>query len=316
MKKETIKGYKGFDKGLKCRDFQYKENTTFTTKEKPELCESGFHFCENPLDVLDYYNLCDSEFTEVEAIGKTKSDNQKTVTNKIKIGLKIDLKSFIKASIDFIWEKCKVSEGENVQAASGNSSQLAASGDSSQLAASGYYSQLAASGDYSQLAASGNSSQLAASGDYSKLAASGYSIKLAASGYSSKLAASGDSSQLAASGNSSQLAASGYYSQLAASGYYSKLAASGDSSKLAASGNSSKLAASGDSSKLELSGKDSVGANIGIKGIIKAFKGCWITLAEYDNNNKILCVKSTKVTGKTIKSGIWYKLIDGKFTEV
>ena len=190
MKKETIKGYKGFDKGLKCRDFQYKENTTFTTKEKPELCESGFHFCENPLDVLDYYNLCDSEFAEVEAIGKTKSDNQKTVTNKIKIGLKIDLKSFIKASIDFIWEKCKISEGENVQASSG---------------------------------------------DYSKL---------------------------------------------------------------------------------ELSGKDSVGANIGIKGIIKASKGCWITLAEYDNNNKILCVKSAKVTGKTIKSGIWYKLIDGKFTEV
>ena len=250
---KTIKGYKGFDKGLKCRDFQYKENTTFTTKEKPELCESGFHFCENPLDVLDYYDLCDSEFAEVEAIGKSETDNQKTVTNKIKIGVKIDLKSFIKASIDFIWEKCKITEGENTQASSGDSSKLASSGYSSQLASSGDYSQLASSGDSSQLASSGNSSKLASSGDFSKLASSGY------------------------------------YSQ---------------------------LASSGDSSKLELTGKDSVGANIGINGKIKASKGCWITLAEYDNNNKIVCVKSAKIDRGKLKSDIWYKLGNKKFVEI
>jgi len=94
------------------------------------------------------------------------------------------------------------------------------------------------------------------------------------------------------------------------------VATSGYSSKVATSGYSSQVATSGDYSKVALDGNDSVGANIAIEGRIKASKGCWITLAEYGNNNKILCVKSAKVTGRKIKADIWYKLIGGKFTEV
>jgi len=209
---KSIKGYKAFNKGMLCQDFQYAENTEYSIKENPKLCEKGFHFCENPLNILDYYNLCDSEFAEIESLGKTETDNLKTVTNKIKIRIKLDLKAFINASFKFLWEKCKISENGDIQAASGDSSKLAASGDSSKLAASGDSSQLAASGDFSHLAASGNYSQLAASGD------------------SSKLAASGDFSHLAASGNFSHLAASGNYSHLAASGDYSQLELNGKNS--------------------------------------------------------------------------------------
>ena len=121
---KTIKGFKGFNKGLKCRGFQYKENTEYKIKDKPELCKKGFHFCDNPLDVLNYYDLCNSEFTEVESSGETETNDQKTVTNKIKIGFKIDLKTFIKASIDFIFEKCETTKGNNIQATSGDSSQV------------------------------------------------------------------------------------------------------------------------------------------------------------------------------------------------
>jgi len=276
---KSIKGYKAFNKGMLCQDFQYAENTEYSIKENPKLCEKGFHFCENPLNILDYYNLCDSEFAEIESLGKTETDNLKTVTNKIKIRIKLDLKAFINASFKFLWEKCKISENGDIQAASGDSSQLAASGYSSQLAASGNSSQLAASGDSSQLAASGNSSQLAASG------------------YFSQLAASGDSSKLAASGDSSQLAASGNYSQLAASG------------------DSSQLAASGDYSQLELNGKNSIGVAIGYNGIVKAKIGCWIILAEWRDNIPI-CVKSTQIDGKILKEDIWYKLENSEFKEI
>ena len=124
--------------------------------------------------------------------------------------------------------------------------------------------------------------------------------------------ASGDYSQLAASGYSSKLAASGYYSQLAASGYYSKLAASGDYSQLAASGDYSQLAASG---------YYSVIAGIGIDNIAKGKKGSWITLAEwkFDENKDCyipVCVKTRKIDGRRIKEDTFYKLVDGKFTEV
>ena len=206
-----MKGYKGFSKGLICRNKQYAENTVFEEK-KAEICRQGMHFCENPFDVLDYYSLlndaCEpNEFAEVEALADVKTDdNKKYCTTKLKIGAKLDFAGFVKACVGFVLEKAAKDAPDT---ASGYYSQLAASGDSSKLAASGYYSQLAASGDSSQLAASGYYSKLAASGDSSKLAASGNYSKLAASGDSSKLAASGYYSQLAASGADSVVAGIG-----------------------------------------------------------------------------------------------------------
>jgi len=125
MKK--IKGYKAFNKGLKCSDYQFEENKVFKHDEELKLCEKGFHFCENPLDLLSYYNLCDSEFAEVESLGKIKKakDDTKIVTDEIKIKTKIDLPAFIKASIDFLFSKIK-------KVNNGNFSKHASSGDCSQ----------------------------------------------------------------------------------------------------------------------------------------------------------------------------------------
>jgi hypothetical protein len=227
----VVIGYKGFDTDLKCRGFGYEVGKSYEHDGPVKACKSGFHACENPLDVFSYYGPVDARFCLVEMSGELsrRSEDSKIASAKITIKAEIGLPQIIADSVKWIMALCKAS-ALGAEAASGDYSQLAASGD---------YSQLAASGDYSQLAASGDYSQLAASGDYSKLAASGDSSKLAASGDSSKLAASGDYSQLAASGDSSKLAASGYSSKLAASGDSSKLAASGDSSQLAASGKKS-----------------------------------------------------------------------------
>ena len=327
---KSVKGFKAFNKGLVCRGFQYEEGKTYE-EEKADLCNRGFHFCENPLDVLAFYDLTTSEFATVEAFGNVQGDGKKSVTTKIKIGEKLDLPGFIKASIDFVLEKCKrendgdssqlVASGNSSQlVASGNASQLAASGNSSKLVASGYASQLVASGNASQLAASGNSSKLVASGNASQLVASGYFSQLVASGYFSQLVASGNSSQLAASGYASKLVASGKCSKLAASGDSSKLAALGDSSKLAASGKYSKLAASGDSSQLELNGKYSVGACIGYDSKIKGKIGCWITLAEWKRDDSLekwipVCVRSAQIDGDILKEDVFYKLEKGEFVE-
>ena len=146
-----MKGYKGFNKDMTCRGMQYEEGKIYKMEEEPKCCEKGYHFCENPLDTLDYYDLCDSAFAEVEAIGdinrpkEEERQDSKIATNKIKIGAKLDLTGFIKASIDFLWEKCKIKDkkqDEDVQASSGYNSKLASSGDYSQLASSGYYSNI------------------------------------------------------------------------------------------------------------------------------------------------------------------------------
>jgi len=195
---KVVKGYKAFNKGLICQGFQYEIGKKYIYEEDIKLCKKGFHFCENPLDVLDYYDLCESEFAEIETDGKIKGDDKKSVTNKIEIKAKLDLSAFVKASVDFLWQKCskkKLFPNKN----------KVSSGDSSQLASSGNYSKLASSGDSSKLASSGNSSQLASSGD---------SSKLASSGNSSKLASSGDSSQLEANGIDSIVVGIGYQNKI------------------------------------------------------------------------------------------------------
>jgi hypothetical protein len=104
--------------------------------------------------------------------------------------------------------------------------------------------------------------------------------------------------------------------QLASSGNDARLASSGNAARLASSGNDAQLASSGYAARLEMNGLDSVGANIGNRGIIKGKKGNWITLAEYDGNHKPVCVKSVIIDGKKIKENVWYKLSNKKFVEV
>ena len=182
---KPVIGFKGLDADFKCKNYQFEVGKTYEHKGKVAACESGFHACENPLDVWSYYGPCESRFALVELSGEMSrhEDDSKIAAARIHIKAELSLPDFIKRAVTWMIDCTK--SGDRVQSASGDSSKLAASGNYSQLAASGYSLQLAASGNYSQLAASGNYSKLAASGDYSKLAASGYSLQLAASGKNS-----------------------------------------------------------------------------------------------------------------------------------
>ena len=79
-------GYKAFNKDLKCRDFQYEIGKTYEMEEEPIICEKGFHFCKNPIDVFGYYDFTNSiRICKVEALGTIIQEGTKYVTNKIKI---------------------------------------------------------------------------------------------------------------------------------------------------------------------------------------------------------------------------------------
>lgn len=166
-----MKGYKGFRKGLICKSKQYAENTIFEESEA-NICVNGMHFCKNPMDVLDYYPLIDNngemcEFSEVEAMDETlTNDEKKYCTKKLKIGARLSLVEFIKASFDVTYRQIKeevdnVSEKENVvdnaKLAGGDNATLAggngatlAGGDNAKLAG-GHWAKLAG-GDNATLA--------------------------------------------------------------------------------------------------------------------------------------------------------------------
>lgn len=112
-----MKGYKAFEKGMICKGKQYAENTVFE-EDTAEICQSGMHFCVNPLDILNYYPLVDdngnlSDFVEVEALDEPITDDgEKYCTKKLKVGAKLSLAGFIKSSFEFIKESCKTTDGK------------------------------------------------------------------------------------------------------------------------------------------------------------------------------------------------------------
>ena len=105
MKK--IKTYKGFDKDLKCRGYQYEVGKEYEHKGFVKCCNSGFHACENPLEVLGYYGPANSRYFEVEQSGElqTDDDGSKVASSKISIKCEIGLRGLIDAGVKFILEK-------------------------------------------------------------------------------------------------------------------------------------------------------------------------------------------------------------------
>ena len=135
-----MKGYKGFDKDLVCspnrNKQQYEVGKTYEMPEKDvSLCQSGYHFCEYPLDVFGYYAPSDSRYCEIEAEPITQTDNDsKRVTSKIKIGAEIGIKGMIEAAIKFTFERATFTEGNST---SGYRGAAQASGDRGAAQASG-----------------------------------------------------------------------------------------------------------------------------------------------------------------------------------
>ena len=262
-----MKGFKGFDKGLVCRGKKYKENTVFE-EEAAEICKSGMHFCENPFDVLEYYDLVDTdgsfnEFAEVEALDECLTDdNKKYCTKKLKIGAKLSFSGFVNACVEFILEKTKIEQTDEE-----DGTVIGSSGDSAKIGSSGYSAQIGSSGDYAQIGSSGDSAKIGSSGDYAKIGSSG------------------------------------------------------DYAKIGSSGDSAQIGSSGDYAKITSEGEDSVICCAGHNSIVRAKKGSWITLSEWERSLEKdrwipKCVKTKFVDGEKIKADTFYRLENGKFVEV
>ena len=152
MKKESEKliCYKGFDKDLKCKDFQFKIGETYTHDGEVSICNSGFHACTNPLDVLNYYDPAKSSFALVECSGviDKKDDDSKICCEIIHISKEITITEFVSICADYCVNNTPSKESNSgdrsLASNSGNSSLVKVDGKESIACVSGYDS--AASG--------------------------------------------------------------------------------------------------------------------------------------------------------------------------
>ena len=320
---KVIKSYKGFDKDLKCRDFQYEVGKEYELPEgaNVRVCNNGFHACESPLEVLDYYPMFDGDgnenrFCEVEQSGYIDRENKdtKVASSRIRIKAEIGLSGLIKAGIEWIKEVTKVgkvNESCDLNDNGGNSAKIGSSGNSAKIGSSG---------DSAQIGSSGYSAQIGSSGYYAQIGSSGDYAQIGSSGNSAKIGSSGDYAQIGSSGDYAQIGSSGYSAQIGSSGNSAKIGSSGDSAKIGSSGDSAQIGSSGDYAQITSTGEDCVICCAGRGSRVRAKVGSWVTLAEWmydEKKNRTIpaCVKTIYIDGETYKADTWYKLENGEIKE-
>jgi hypothetical protein len=158
---EAIKSYKGFNKDMTCRGFQYEEGKEYE-ESNALVCENGFHACEYPLDCLSYYSPSESVYHEVEQSGKLskESDDTKVASTKIKIGAKLSIAGLVEAAIEYTKERVKQEEDSD-----GDYGASSATGYCGASSATGYKGASSATGDYGASSATGYKGASSATGN-------------------------------------------------------------------------------------------------------------------------------------------------------
>ena len=205
-----MKAYKGFNKDMTCHGFQFEEGKTYEHEGEVKLCESGFHACEDPLDIFAYYGPANSEFHEVEldGVSNERKDDTKVVAKKITIGARLGIDKIIKACIEFRFSKLE-KELKNL----GDKGAASNSGDKGAASNSGYKG--AASN-------SGHGGAASNSGDGGAASNSGYKGAASNSGYGGAASNSGDWGAAFNSGDWGAAETSGKHSIAMSVGYDSK----------------------------------------------------------------------------------------------
>ena len=280
-----MKTYKGFDKDLKCRDFQFEIGKEYEVDGDISVCKNGFHACAAPLDVFDYYSPVDSRYCEVEQSGQLDTgDGSKIASKKIKIGAEIGIKGLVDAHIEFIREKTEKLS------------------DAAKIGSSGYAAKIGSSGYAAKIGSSGDAAQIGSSGRYAKIGSSGDAAQIGSSGDDAQIGSSGYAAQIGSSGDAAQIGSSGYAAKIGSSGRYAQIGSSGDDAFISCEADHAVVCCAGKRAK------------------VKAPVGTWITLSEYGewdgDGYPCVCVKSAQIDGETLKADTWYTLKNGEFVEV
>jgi hypothetical protein len=324
----SIKIVKGFDKNLYCRGFQYKVGRTYEIDKKPVRCtENGFHSCENPVDILSYYNPSESKYHEVEIDGDIdrSDEDTKVASSKITIGAELSMKSMVDMAIKFVFSKCDWSK-ENKTGDGGAASQTGYRGAASQTGCRGAASQTGNRGAVSQTGYGGAASQTGYRGAASQTGCRGAASQTGNRGAVSQTGYGGAASQTGDGGAASQTGCGGAASQTGDRGAASQTGYGGAASQTGYRGAASQTGYGGAALTTgyegaaqiinckEIQSKNGTAIALGLSSKVRASLGCWIVISEWNKENtEILRIKSSKVDGRKIKADTWYKLSKGRF---
>ena len=172
MSENVITSYKGFDKNMKCRGFQYEVGKEYEMDGEIKCCNRGFHACKSPMEVWDYYDMLDSRYAEVEQSGKIDAgeNSTKVCSSRIKIKAELKLADIINIGVEWlkdITSPSKVKADGVLNDNGDRRKQIGSSGDSAKIGSSGDYAQIGSSGDYAKIGSTGEDSVIMCAGNSS-----------------------------------------------------------------------------------------------------------------------------------------------------
>ena len=296
--KEII-AYKGFNQDWTCRGYQYEVGKTYEYKGNVKACESGFHACEYPLDVLSYYSPAVSKFAVVKMSGETSkdSDDTKIASAKITIETEINLPEMVKKAVE--WIKGKVDW------------------DTAKISNTGDWSAATNTGDWSAVTNTGNRSAATNTGYQSAATNTGYQSAATNTGYQSAAINTGDQSAATNTGYQSAATNTGDWSAATNTGNRSAAINTGDRSAATNTGYQSAATNTGDWSAAEVSGKQSIAVALGWQSKAKASINGAIVCVYRNHDGELIHIKASKVGENNIKADTWYTLDEiGEFVEV
>ncbi|EJU5650552.1 hypothetical protein N4030_002202 [Salmonella enterica subsp. enterica serovar Kentucky] len=200
MTKEIVT-FKGFNKDLTCRDFQFAIGETFHHDGKVEACGSGFHACECPFDVFSYYPPAESRYAETISFGvidREEEGDTKIASASITIKSELTLPQFIQRGIEWIWSKIDKSLEQQIM-----------TGNRSAATNTGYQSAATNTGYQSAATNTGYQSAATNTGNRSAATNTGYRSAATNTGYQSAATNTGDLSAAEVSGSQSVAASLG-----------------------------------------------------------------------------------------------------------
>ena len=324
-----MKAFKGFNKDLTCRGYQYEEGKEFHT-ERAECCDTGFHACEYPLDCFGYYDPAHSVFHEVELSGEMDKsrDNTKVCATDIKIGARLSIAGLVKMAIDFTMSKVNKEAGSDERHGFAS-----ATGDYGASSATGDYGASSATGDYGASSATGYKGASSATGYKGASSATGDYGASSATGDYGASSATGNCGASSATGNYGASSATGDYGASSATGYKGASSATGDYGASSATGNCGASSATGYKGASSVSNPTGVAVAWGHEARAKGCKGAHLILSDwrfigekywdgsykdmYNKDNwELTGAKMVVVDGEKIKEDTYYRCIEGEIVEV
>ena len=339
-KENPIIAYKGFDEDLSCRGFQYEIGKEYCLEGELELCANGFHACQNPLDVFDYYSMSSyTRYAMVELWGDVDfaTDNKKLCATNIRIVKEMSIDELVEIGIMSSLPK-KDLEGGNERSYSMMIASDACADiiypkyEGASIASCGHYASInsknrwqciASSGKFAKIDALCDYSNISSSGRYARITSVGSIQNISTSGYGSRVVSHGHKASVA-SAEMAEIYSDGENADLYASGAESKIASRGDNTNICidsiygyinSSGDNTRIMSAENLSTIESTGEKAVIMSAGHNTRARAKIGSWIVLTEYVNNREVKCIKAEYVDGERIKEDTLYRLVNGEFVE-